>query len=268
MTTFSHPEIFTEGKNPPKNEDSVGFNETTLVLSDGATDVMGQSFDGKTGGEITSELVVKVCLSSSSNGTELVKEVTESLSELYSTVNPQALNDARYRFASSLLCVRVVEDEIIVTQVGDSLLRINCKDVYENGKLIDQIHANIRKDYIAATGDVEGSRDFILPLLQNQSKYQNNTDFALSYGVIDGTEVPEKFIKTYTLPVAALNTIELVSDGYYGAFPDTAEIEAYEKLYDHIEAVDPDKCNEFASVKTKDDRTAMIARVVLKGVAS
>ncbi|MDN5819781.1 MAG: hypothetical protein L0H38_03445 [bacterium] len=258
---FSKPLIFSEGKNPPKNEDSVGSNETTLVLSDGATDVTGQKFDGKTGGEITSKLVVETCLSSDLNGVELVSEITRRLGELYEQINPRAIDDSKYRFASSLICVRIVGDELLITQVGDSLLRINCSDVYENNKLIDHLTANARKEYIAVTQDVAGSRDFILPLLQAQHTYQNNSDYALSYGVIDGTPIPEQFIKTYTIPTDDTSTVELVSDGYYGEFPDVAEIDAYEELYRHIEAVDPDKCDKFPAVKTSDDRTVMISKI-------
>ena len=80
---FANIEQFSEGKNPPKNEDAIGYSETSIVLSDGATDKSGQTFEGRSGGEITSQLVVDVCMRSQANGTELVAEVTDTLKSLY-----------------------------------------------------------------------------------------------------------------------------------------------------------------------------------------
>lgn len=259
--TFSNPEVLSVGKNPPKNEDMVGYGDTTLVLSDGATDKSGQDFDGRTGGEIAAELVTEVCLSSRANGVELVEEISEKLRALYERINPGALEDSAFRFAATLLSARIIDGQLIITQVGDSSFRINGVDGYTNNKLVDQLTANARKEYIETTGDIEGSRDFIMPLLKAQHKYQNSSSLPLGYGVIDGTAVPEQFVKVYTFPADSVHTIEIASDGYYNVFPDKAEVAAYEALHQHIEEVDPNKCKDFASTKLSDDRTVMIAKL-------
>lgn len=258
---FSTPEVFTEGKNPPKNEDAVGYNETTLVLSDGATDKSGQDFEGRTGGELASELVVATCLESEANGIELVNVINHKLIELYERINPLALDDSAYRFAATIVVARLVNDEVVVTQVGDSSFRINGSETYTNNKLVDELTAGTRKRYIDITGDVAGSREFIMPLLKSQHRYQNNPDLALGYGVIDGTPVPEQFVKVRSFPAGSVQTIEIVSDGYYGVFPESADVTAYEELHEHIETTDPSKCGDFASTKLSDDRTVLIAKL-------
>ncbi len=261
MFTFTNIEVFTEGKNPPKNEDLVGSNETTIVLSDGATDKSGQDFDGRTGGELAAELVVEVCLNTELIGEELINEVSGKLSALYEKINPNALTDSAYRFAATVVVARLSGDQLIITQVGDSSFRINGSNAYTNNKIVDALTANTRKEYIEATGDIAGSRDFIMPLLKVQHVHQNNNESPLGYGVIDGSPVPSKFIKTYTFNQSDVSTLELVSDGYYGVFPTETTIDAYEVLHETIEQTDPNKCGEFVSTKLNDDRTVVIAQL-------
>lgn len=80
----------------------------------------------------------------------------------------------------------------------------------------------------------------------------------MGYGVLDGSPVPEKFVRKFKFSLTHTHTIELVSDGYFSVFPAEATIDACEKLHDHIEEVDPHKIGEFASTKTTDDRTVII----------
>jgi len=258
---FNNIETFSVGKNPPRNEDLIGHNETTIVLSDGATDKTGQDFEGRSGGELAAQVVVETCLNSDLYGDSLVDEVTSNLSALYGIINPNALTDSAYRFAATMVAAKLVGDKLIITQVGDSLFRVNGSDLYANSKDVDVLTANTRKNYIETTGDIAGSRDFIMPLLKVQHKYQNNSEAPLGYGVIDGTPVPPKFVKTYIFNRGDVDTLEIVSDGYYGAFPETLSIAAYEALHEKIEQTDPNKCGEFASTKLSDDRTVVITRL-------
>jgi hypothetical protein len=239
----------------------MGHNATTLVLSDGATDKTGLSFEGRTGGELAAELVVETCLQSEACGHELVSEVTDALRRLYERINPLALNDSAYRFGATMVAAKIVGEHLVITQVGDTSFRINGADVYTNNKEVDAINAQIRKTYIETTGDIAGSRNVILPRLREQHKLQNNPDDQLGYGVIDGTDVPEKFVKVFTFPRGTVHTLEIASDGYYGAFPEEPSIESYEQLHQKIEETDPYKCGEYASTKTSDDRAVAIAQL-------
>lgn len=262
---FNHYEQFSEGKNPPKNEDVIGRNESTLVLCDGATDKSGKRFEGpdgreQTGGELAARLAVETCMHSDKFGQELVDEISSNILKLYESINPDALEDSSSRFGATLVVAKAVSNEIIITQIGDTSFRINAEQVFMNDKLIDQITANARKEYIEATGDTAGSRDFIMPLLKQQHKFQNNPDHPLGYGVLDGTQVPVKFVKTFCFQRGEVHTLEIVSDGYFGAFPEEATTNSYEEIHRQIERVDPDKYKKYISTKSSDDRAVLIAK--------
>jgi hypothetical protein len=109
------------------------------------------------------------------------------------------------------------------------------------------------------TGDISGSRDFILPLLQRQLSYQNNGTHRLGYGVIDGTETPGRFIRTYRIPFSIIDTLELFTDGY-PTLPLGTTIEDWEKAFADVQRRDPNRCLDFPSTKPTDDRTVLILR--------
>lgn len=263
-TPLLHVETFTKGKNPNRNEDYIGHNTATVVLSDGATDKTGIRYDDKgaddfkTGGEIASRLAVDVALRSDASGQELIEQITTAAQDFYKVHNPEALTNSALRFATTLVAAQVVDDELIVTQVGDSSFRINATDTYTNDKAIDSELSAIRAHYIEETGDIDGARAQIMPRLKTQHTLQNNDLETLGYGAIDGVTIPAKFIKTYRFPLQTIQTIEIVSDGYFGAFPDSATIDGYEQLHQHIEQVDPFKSKQYPSTKVSDDRTVMI----------
>ena len=66
-----------------KNEDCFGYSKNRFVLVDGATDVNGEKYDGRTGGEIVSRLVVDECLSTHLSGIELVEHLNSQVADLY-----------------------------------------------------------------------------------------------------------------------------------------------------------------------------------------
>ena len=256
---------FTAGKNPDRNEDASGFNAHTIVLADGATDKAGIAYEQdaqtgayKTGGEIAARIVVETALASRLSGKDFVDAVTEEIRQYYTQHAPQALEDSACRFTAAAVVAHIVGDELMITQVGDTSFRINSREEYKNDKEIDTIHADMRRKYIEETGDIPGGRDHIMPRLKVQHKLQNNGQDALGYGALDGSPVPEKFIRTFSFPLKEVHTLELVTDGYFGAFPVETTIDAYEKLHAHIEIIDPHKVGEFASTKTSDDRTVLI----------
>lgn len=256
--------LFSEGKDPSRNEDCAGYDMETVVLSDGATDKAGIYYgkdNGQTGGEIVSKLIVDAVLASNLNGRELVDYLTGVIRGYYKRYNPEALVNSELRFAGTLVAARIVGNELVVTQVGDSIFRINGIDVYKNEKLIDEEMALMRRRYIERTGDIEGGRDIILPYLKKQHKLQNNSRDERGYGVIDGAKVPTKFIRNYNFPLENVVGIELISDGYFGVFPETVNIADYENLHLEIEKVDPYKIKDYSSTKVNDDRTVVIAYV-------
>ncbi|MEK7557224.1 MAG: protein phosphatase 2C domain-containing protein [Patescibacteria group bacterium] len=242
-----------------KNEDFLGYNDTTFVVTDGASDKSGELYDGKTGGYIASRLTVEKCLASSATGEDLARELNNALADLYQKINLRALENSFYRFACSVVCARLQGAELVVTQVGDVAFRVNGEKVYTNYILLDELSSSLRAHYIELTGDVAGSRDFIMPLLKEQHRYPNTTHSPLSYGDIDGTPTPPQFVKSFSFPLQDVKTLEIFTDGYFDLPPEVS-LEAWEKVHQQVEAEDPYKTKEYKSTSPKDDRTVMVVR--------
>lgn len=251
-------QTFSKGKSEDRNEDYFGYTKNCFVIADGATDKSGRKYDGKTGGEIISRLVVRECLSAKLDGVDLVNYLNGKIGELYSQLNiSKDIKDPQYRFTCGFICVRLSESKITITYLGDLGFRVNEQRVYQEVKQIDINNAGERARYIKKTGDVQGSRSHILPLLLRQFDHQNNPEDPLGYGVLDGIRTPPKFIKVFEHKTEGLKTIELFSDGYFH-IPKKATIEAWNNLHEQVEREDPDKWRKYKSTKSKDDRTIAI----------
>lgn len=93
-----------------------------------------------------------------------------------------------------------------------------------------------------------------------QRRFANREQGDLAYGVIDGFGVPARHIVTRAWPRAEVTRIELFSDGYFDAAPGFG-VAAWEARFREVEAQDPHKIGEFASMKGTtaqswtDDRT-------------
>lgn len=93
--------------------------------------------------------------------------------------------------------------------------------------------------------------------------YFNNPNSDLGFGIIDGKEVPEKFIKKHRYDLGSIKTLELFSDGYY-VLPHSSNINSWEEKFFEGEKEDPLRWKKYASVKTSfpcqfsDDRTILI----------
>ena len=249
---------FTKGKTEDRNEDFFGCTDNAFVIADGATDKSGKKYEGKTGGELASRLVVQESLTSELTGTNLVNYLNGKIAELYGQLGIiENTSDPKYRFSCGFISVKITGDKILVTYLGDAGFRINGKNLYREVKQVDIDNSEERARFIEQTGDIPGSRDHIMPRLLKQFDYQNQNNEPLGYGVLDGTQTPPKFVKTFEYPKADVKTIELFSDGYF-AVPEETDIVAWEKLHEQVEQEDPDKWKRYKSTKQKDDRTIAI----------
>jgi hypothetical protein len=251
---------FTNGKQEPKNEDYFSYSQNSFVIVDGATDKSGKIYKGNTSGEIISKLVSNECLSVDLNGVELVDHLNKKVFALYKKFKiTKLIEDAKFRFTCGFICVRILEDKLIITYLGDLGFRINGSQEYHEVKNIDILSSNKRSKYIEETGDVKGSRDYILKDLESNFRYQNNKTNKLGYGVIDGTITPEKFIKVFEYDINNIKSLELFTDGYV-KLPKEVSIDAWEDAYEESEREDPDKWIKYKSTKSKDDRTIAIIK--------
>lgn len=251
-------DTFSKGKNEGRNEDYCGYNDSTFIVADGATDKSRRLYENKTGGELISHLVVEACLSTDANGVDLVDLLNKKVAEFYKKLGIEDLiQDPKNRFGCGFILVRLVKNKLVITYSGDLGFRVNRVEVYQEVKQVDIDNANERSKYILQTGDLQGSRAHIMPLLLKQFDYQNNSSHKLGYGVIDGTTTPAKFVKQFDWKKENVRTLELFTDGYF-AIPKGTTIEDWEKLHEQIEKEDPYKFKKYKSTKSKDDRTIMV----------
>lgn len=252
-------QTFSEGKPEERNEDFFGYNTNCFVIADGATDKSGKAYNGKTGGEIISRLVVNESLSINLNGVELINHLNKKIYELYSQLKIlEDIKDPKYRFTcGGFICVRLIDNEIIITYLGDSGFRINGTEVYQEKKQIDINNSEKRSEYIQKTNDINGSREQMMPLILKQFDYQNNPNDSLGFGVIDGTDTPVKFIKIFKYNKDKIKTIELFTDGYLD-IPQEVSIKAWEAIFERIKLEDPYKYKKYKSTGSKVDRTIVI----------
>jgi serine/threonine protein phosphatase PrpC len=289
-------ESWTKSKNadPTKNEDVMIATADTLVLADGATDKTGITYEsGRSGGQELAMIAAGVAANSHLTGYELADEVTQAVRAFYETANPEAVTDPSKRAASTLIVAKALGDKLIVTQIGDSNIRITLKDgsqkIFTNDKLIDEENAQKRSTHIqhelrrfehdngreATTEEhdsiIASGRGVIQQRLNEQYKLQNNAeDSTYGYGTIDGMKIPRtfndgtptEFVRTYEFELSDVDTVELVSDGFYGTFTDEANEAAYAQLYERLHQEDPDKYIRYLSTKPNDDAAVLIAHIV------
>jgi hypothetical protein len=251
-------DYFTKGKTQERNEDAFGYSQNTCIIADGATDKSGRKYNDKTWGEIVAQLIVHTCLSCSLNGVELVNYINEETNKIYKKLwILEDTQDARLRFSAGFICVRIIENKIIITYIWDLGFRINGNDVYRKVKQVDREWADARSKYIYETGDIEWSREYIMPLMFEQFKYQNNSKESRGYGVIDGIFTPPHFVEVFSYDISDVHTLELFTDGYFDV-PWEVSIKWWEDIHKKVEKKDPYKYKHYKSTKSSDDRTVMI----------
>lgn len=285
-------DMWSEAKadDPEKNEDVMYQDQEVLVLTDGATDKSGVTYtSGKTGGKVLAELASSVAAKSHKVGYELADEVTAAVRDFYSENNPEALSDPSKRAATTLVAARLVGQQLVITQIGDTNVRLTMTDgsrqVFTNDKQVDAENAALRADHIKSALEnfvqthghqpnedeqrdiVASGRAVIQDRLNRQYELQNSVEDPRGYGTIDGSEIPRNFsngqpteyVKTLVFPATQVAMIELVSDGFYSQFPESAMTADYQELYQRIHREDPDKYQQYLSTKSKDDASVIIA---------
>jgi hypothetical protein len=256
---FENVQIFSKPKSPDSmNEDVAAATPTCLVVADGVTTKTVNFLDSNITGAHVARRVADRVISSANTGAALVLELNADVKSHFSP--HQADVPSNTRPACVFACLRIHDDELIITQVGDVGVRINGREIYLNPVLIDSLTSSARAHYIQLSGDSQGSREFILPLLRAQSQYRNNAPHPLGYGVIDGGVTPSKFVTTTAIALSDVQSVEIFTDGYPDA-PSGVSIEEWEKRYLEVAEQDPDRCQQYPATKTADDRTVVIAGI-------
>ncbi|MFH1833012.1 MAG: hypothetical protein ABH816_02485 [Candidatus Levyibacteriota bacterium] len=264
--------------NPLRNEDGWVAKVNTFAVIDGSAPRVDLRFEGKSSARFATDVVRKVLLTTPPdvNGKELVSEITTALNreinrEGYRKViqkNKEATPAALFTTA------RIVGDKVIVTGLGDISCRINEKVIHSDHFKSEDLMTEKRilamknaKKKNPSISDEElvaiGQKTIKDDLIYQVKNYFNNSNSDLGLGIIDGEEVPEKFIKEYKYDLKDVKTLELFSDGYY-SFPDFPSIDLWEEKFFQGEKEDPLRWNKYPAVKAvlpgqfSDDRTILI----------
>ncbi len=245
-------ESFTEGKlrDAEVSEDKIIVTKDFVVVLDGATSKTSPKLDGKAGGRFAVDTAEPLFqrLPADIDVFALVKLLSEGLkAETQKHALPGTAEPPTY----GLLAYSVARREI--WRLGDAHFMVDGK-AYMGSKELDEIAIAARAAMVDAmlqrgmaekeilSNDV--GRNFIQPLLNVQHYLANNADAKYGYGVIDGRDVPEKFIEVFKVPEA--KEIVFASDGYPELFPTLEQSEKH--LFDLLKT-DPLLYKTFKSTK-------------------
>jgi glycerophosphoryl diester phosphodiesterase len=237
-------------------EDAIFISDNFSAVIDGVTSKSRRKFNNESSGTVCSKLLKKalVDLHYKSTAFQAVEFLTSTVFAMYKDlgIEEHLKNYSVERASACIVIYSNYKQEIWM--VGDCQCRID-NVCYSNFKTIDNLLSNLRSLYIQTELEQGKScddllindtgREFILPLLERQSLFQNSSNKnEFTYGVIDGFKVPESEIKIIKL--SDPKTIILASDGYPRLFKTLEESEEYlKKILDQ----EPLCYKEFKSTK-------------------
>ena len=232
-------EQFLKSKTPNESdcEDCLFISENFAAVIDGVTAKSNQKYANETSGRACSQLIKKALenLPLNFSAYQAINFLTFSIFSKYKEmgIDEHVQNFPSERASACIAIYSKTKNEIWM--VGDCQCRID-GTFYSNTKPIDTLLSDIRSLFIQTELILgksietiqanDSGREFITPLLNRQSVFQNsldNTEF--SYGVIDGFKVPDSEIKVIKL--SQPTTIILATDGYPCLFDTLVESERY-----------------------------------------
>lgn len=232
-------EQYTKGKatTTPSNEDAVVVTTYYAAVIDGATPKTTFRYpDGETPGHRAARLLAEAVQ-------QLPPEADAhcAIAMLNRILHEPAV-EAANRPTASMVIFSVMRREIWM--VGDCLYACVEDDEIDNGALhvsdnskrIDKILSQWRGDIlrsllsrgVCSEEDIvrnDPGRAIIQPFITRQVRYQNTiAEHPLAYGVMDGEDIPMRFIICRSIPIETKQLI-LATDGYPTLYPTLAETE-------------------------------------------
>lgn len=224
-------------------EDVVALTADFVVLADGATDKHGQRYlhtlpDGATE-EISGGLLVARSVAAAVDDLDAELDAHAAFAEITGRVahdleaclaSGQDLPPRGLRPAASVCIYSVARREL--WRVGDTPFRID-DETNVGEKLVDDLASHVRA--LVTEAELAGGRSLdelaihdpgraaIMPILTCQGLLANTEGF-YGYGVVDGTEIPERFIEVFDVPAGA--EVVMASDGHIDLSGDLAHAEA------------------------------------------
>lgn len=278
---FSEMEVvvFSVGKTSSSmNEDAAVATKHLLAVIDGATGKIDPPLDygGRSGGAFLADLAAKFLSDygrTALNGREMVRKLTEHTALTFRRMGFHETFDCRpeARPSASLAIAHLDGGVLEIVQLGDVSVRINGATLLGNRRLIDDVHAERRREAIRAALKADpglrkhqllelGRAAISASLLDQVRVYQNTRTTPYGHGVLDGQAVPEEYVKIHRFPCQEVRILEIFSDGY-PKIPIETKLEAWERAYEEAVAEDPYRLGRYPGTKAfPDDRTIIIAQ--------
>lgn len=223
---FSILEQFILGKknNVSLCEDAIFINDNFAAVVDGATSKSTFQIEGKSTGRLASELICQgiSLLFREMKMKESVNLISHQIFNFYqeNNLDKHMLENPQDRFTGCAAIYSHFRNEVWL--IGDCQCIIG-KTHYSNKKNIDAIISNVRSLFLemellkgVSISDLlikDTGREYIMPLLRNQTKFQNliedNNEYA--YAVFDGFAVDTNDVKVIKVND---DNIILATDGY------------------------------------------------------
>ncbi|GAA0373953.1 hypothetical protein [Bacillus horti] len=262
-------QIVAKTGRPETCEDYYVVNEHFVCVIDGATNVSGRLIDGKTPGQLISQLIGQVMqdMPEQAEIEQIIATINEELTAYYRKQGIyEELAQTPYLAPAASMVIYSSYHKMIWL-VGDCQCMVD-NTTHTNPKEIDDITAAARSLFLES--EIQRGRtveellekdtgfEFIMPLIQKQYFLQNKEGNQYGYEVVNGFSMLMERIKAIPVPADAEHLI-FASDGYPELRDNLIETEEYLK---EILATDPLCFRKYKSAKglqrgyvSFDDRT-------------
>jgi glycerophosphoryl diester phosphodiesterase len=252
-------EQFIQSKtgNPDDCEDALHINEHFVAVIDGATSKTARRWNKETCGRTAVKIIRQAFdeMGADFTARQAVNLMTSLVHTCYTDYNAleEVQKDPNQRITASCAAVSLSRQEVWL--IGDCQVLLG-NHYIAHPKRIDHLLSDIRALVIELElqkgvtleqlRESDTGRTFILPLLQEQTLFQNNSTVqAYWFPAVDGFTIPDAGIITTAIPDSA-TTIVLATDGY-PVLQDT--LEASERILQEILQKDPLLFREYKSTK-------------------
>lgn len=216
-----------QGKKPNQEEceDGLFVGEHYIAVVDGATSSSGVKLPGKTPGRLAMELVLSAIssLEPSMEAGPVMLSINQKIADSYTEAGAyESMKSSPVnRWSASAVIYNIARRELWF--IGDCQALVDGVLV-TNAKLVDDITAGARALFLEAClkdgqsledlQKKDAGREYIFPLLQRQSYFQNGTTASeFNFAVLDGFFTDTSMIKIVAVSPEAYEIV-LASDGY------------------------------------------------------
>ena len=206
-------------------EDLIHVSHDFIAVIDGFTSKTKRRWNGETGGRAAAKIISRAFdeMTRDCKARQAVDMMTKMIQDAYRKFKATDVvkSDPKQRMAAFFAAISLSRMELWV--VGDCQALLGGQ-IVTNHKIVDQVLANVRalkiELEILKGGTIDQlrrndtGREFIMPLLKEQSRLQNNPDAGeYSYSIVDGFPVTNHGIIVKPIPDYIDNVI-LATDGY------------------------------------------------------